>query len=64
MHLLAVFYTCRDGGVATTKNGAKLIKMLDFDQFYRHIVFEKDENGYLEKRIEQTIPVSVFYYLG
>ncbi len=38
--------------------------MLDFDQFYRHIVFEKDENGYLEKRIEQTIPVSVFYYLG
>ena len=37
--------------------------MIDFDQYYKHFVFIKNKDGFLEKRLDLTLPVSVYFHI-
>ncbi len=55
---------CGDYCVVRAKDGSKLVKILEFSHFFKHIVFMKDDEGYLQKKVLRAVPVSVYYYMG
>ena len=55
---------CGDDYVATTQNEPKLEKILEFEYFYKHFSFERNEKGYLEKRLDKSYKVEVFAHIG
>ena len=55
--------TCRKYCVAREEKPLNLVKMLDFDLSFTHFSFIRNKDGYLDKRINKTIPVEVFLYL-
>lgn len=55
--------SCGDNCVARDKKQVKLVKMIDFNQYYKHFVFIRDKDGYLEKRLDLAIPVNVYFQL-
>ena len=57
-------YACGDDYIATTQNELKLEKILEFEYFYKHFSFERNEEGYLEKRLGKTYSIEVFVQLG
>ncbi len=52
-------------GCSNTINNTepRLIKILEFDHFFKHCVFVKGEDGYLQKKTLRAVPVSVYYYM-
>ena len=54
---------CRECCVAREEKPLNLVKMLDFDLSFTHFSFIRNKDGYLDKKINQTIPVEVFYYV-
>ena len=55
--------SCREYCVAREENTLNLVKMLDFDLSFAHFSFIRNKDGYLDKKINKTIPVEVFLYL-
>ena len=40
------------------------IEIASFDYFYRHFLFQKNQQGFLEKKICNKVQVEVFAHLG
>ena len=55
--------TCREYCVAREEKPLNLVKMLDFDLSFTHFSFIRNKDGYLDKKINKTIPVEVFIHL-